>query len=134
MHRQQHLRYLASVITLLGTLTTAARSEARELTDALIKGYVGLAPFFSGSTCCPCAFAQTLASALGTATSQTISLNVPIASVAPAFSYRFNPDLSVFERSAGILGPMFAERALTIGKGKFNFNIGYAYVEFDDIN
>jgi hypothetical protein len=33
-----------------------------------------------------------------------------------------------------MLGPLFAERALTIGKGKFNFNIGYAYVEFDDIN
>jgi len=75
-----------------------------------------------------------LASALSTATSQAITQDVPVASVAPAFSYRYNPALGIFERSTGMLGPLFAERALTIGKGKFNFSIGYAWVGFDDIN
>jgi Putative MetA-pathway of phenol degradation len=130
----QRLRYIALAIMLSGTLSIAAQSEARDLTDALVKGYVGLAPAFSGGSFCPCAFAQSLASALSTATSQTITQDAPIASVAPAFSYRYNPTLSIFERSAGMLGPMFAERSLTIGKGKFNFEIGYAYVGFDDIN
>src|SRR5690349_13147401 len=125
---------LVLVISLFGVLGLTSRSEARQLNDALVKGYVGLAPFFSGGTFCPCAFAQSLSSALGTATSQTITQNVPVASVAPAFSYRYNPALSVFERSGNMLGPMFAERALTIGKGKLNFNIGYSHVEFDDIN
>src|SRR5712692_1794287 len=129
----QRLRYIALAIMLSGTLSIAARSEARDLTDALVKGYVGLAPAFSGGSFCPCVFAQSLASALSTTTSQTITQDAPIASVAPAFSYRYNPTLSIFERSAGMLGPMFAERSLTIGKGKFNFEIGYAYVGFDDI-
>ena len=133
--RRWKQRFGVVVITVLvGGFGGSTRSDARDLTDSLIKGYVGLAPFFAGSTFCPCAFAQSLASALGTATSQTISLNVPIASVAPAFTYRFNSSLNVFERSTGILGPMFAERALTIGKGNFNFALGYAYVGFDDIN
>jgi len=122
------------VISLLGVFGLSNRSEARQLNDVLVKGYVGLTPFFAGGTFCPCAFAQNLSSALSTATSQTITQNVPIASVAPAFSYRYNPALSVFERSTNILGPLFAERALTIGKGNLNFNIGYSYVEFDDIN
>jgi outer membrane putative beta-barrel porin/alpha-amylase len=134
MDKQPHLRHLMLVVLLWGTLITVARSEARELNDALVKGYVGLAPFFSGGTFCPCAFAQNLSNALSIATSQTITQNVPVASVAPAFSYRYNPALNVFERSTTMLGPMFAERALTIGKGNLNFNIGYSYVGFDDIN
>ena len=134
MNKQPPLRHLVSGVLLLAIMMIAARSEARELNDALVKGYVGLAPFFSGGTFCPCAFAQNLSNALGIATSQTITQNVPVASVAPAFSYRYNPALSIFERSTNMLGPMFAERALTIGKGNLNFNIGYAYVGFDDIN
>ncbi|MGE0824634.1 MAG: transporter [Candidatus Binatia bacterium] len=126
--------FITLPVILFGTLAVTTSSQARELTDALVKGYVGLAPFYSGGTFCPCAFAQSLSSALGSATSQTITQNVPVASVAPAFSYRYNPALSVFERSANILGPMFAERALTIGKGRLNFNMGYSHVEFDDIN
>jgi len=134
MNKQPPLRHLVSGVLLLAIMMIAARSEARELNDALVKGYVGLAPFFSGGTFCPCAFAQNLSNALGIATSQTITQNVPVASVALAFSYRYNPALSIFERSTNMLGPMFAERALTIGKGNLNFNIGYAYVGFDDIN
>lgn len=126
--------YLAVGVAVLGLLGTAARSEARQLNDALVKGYVGLAPFFAGGTFCPCAFAQNLSNALSTATSQTITQNVPVASVAPAFSYRYNPALSAFERSTNMLGPLFAERALTIGKGNLNVNLGYSHVEFDDIN
>lgn len=139
MCRWQRLRYTALAIMLSGALSIAERSEARNLTGALVKGYQQTAPFYLTGTLnnqpfCPCALAQSLASALSTATSQAITQDVPIASVAPAFSYHYNPTLSIFERSTGMLGPLFAERALTIGKGKFNFNIGYAYVGFDDIN
>jgi|GEM_PF-1027819 len=134
MSRQNSLRGMILIVTLCGILGIAVRSEARQLNDVVVKGYAGLAPFFSGGTFCPCAFAQNLSNALSIATSQTITQNVPVASVAPAFSYRYNPALSVFERSTNMLGPMFAERALTIGKGNLNFNIGYSYVGFDDIN
>lgn len=135
----QRLRYVALGIILLGTSSIATRSEARNLTDALVKGYVATAPFYltgslNNQPFCPCALAQNLASALSTATSQAITQDVPVASVAPAFSYHYNPTLSIFERSAGMFGPLFAERGLTLGKGKFNFNIGYAYVGFDHIN
>src|SRR5689334_9627332 len=103
MSRQNRLRGMMLVISLCGILGISVRSEARQLNDALVKGYVGLAPFFSGGTFCPCAFAQNLSNALSIATSQTITQNVPVASVAPAFSYRYNPALSVFERSTNML-------------------------------
>ena len=139
MMEWKYLRYVVLGITLLGTLSMGARSEARDLTDALVKGYVSTAPFYLTGTLnnqpfCPCALAQSLANALSTATSQAITQDVPIASVAPAFSYHYNPTLSIFERSAGMFGPLFAERGLTLGQGKFNFNVGYAYVGFDNIN
>jgi hypothetical protein len=130
---------MALAAMLLGALGIATRSEARSLTDALFRGYQLTAPFYlvgnlNNQPFCPCALAQSLAGALSTATSQAITQDVPIASVAPAFSYHYNPNVGIFERSTGMLGPLFAERALTIGRGKFNFNIGYAYVGFDDIN
>jgi len=123
-------------LALLGTVSIGTQSEARSLTSALVNGYVDLQKVYllSPSSFCPCVLAQNLASALSTATGQAINQDVPIASVAPAFSYHYNPSLSVFERSAGMFGPLFAERGLTLGKGKFNFNVGYAYVGFDDIN
>lgn len=123
-------------IVLLGTVSIGTPSEARSLTNALINGYGDLQKVYllNPPSFCPCALAQNLASSLSTATGQAINQDVPIASVAPAFSYHYNPTLSVFERSAGMFGPLFAERGLTLGKGKFNFNIGYAYVGFDDIN
>jgi hypothetical protein len=136
MGARRPLRYRALITIFIGALSIAARSEARDLTDALVNGYQRLAPDYlpSDPSFCPCALANALASALSTAKSVAVTQDVPIASVAPAFSYHYNPSLGVFERLAGPLGPMFAERALTIGEGKFNINIGYAYIGFDDIN
>src|SRR6266498_4135421 len=98
MRGRKRLRYMALAIMLLGALSIAARSEARNLTDALVKGYVSTSRSFllDPPSFCPCAFAQSLASALSTATSQAITQDVPIASVAPAFSYHYNPALGIF--------------------------------------
>ncbi len=58
----------------------------------------------------------------------------PLASSAGGFTYRFDPALGVFTRSADSFGPVYAERADTIGKGKFNFGINYSHFTFDHIN
>src|SRR5581483_1944035 len=71
---------------------------------------------------------------LSAAVANAVTQQSPLASVAPAFSYRYNPSLSVFERSTSVPGPLFSERALTIGKGQLNFGVGYSYVDMDDIN
>src|SRR5688500_9129563 len=57
----------------------------------------------------------------------------PIASSAGGFTYRFDPALGVFTRSADSFGPVYSERADTVGKGKFNLGINYSHFTFDHI-
>lgn len=58
----------------------------------------------------------------------------PLASSAGGFTYRFDPALGVFTRSADSFGPIYAERADTIGKGKFNIGLNYSHFTFDEID
>jgi hypothetical protein len=58
----------------------------------------------------------------------------PIASSAGGFTYTFDPALGVFVRSSDSFGPVYAERADTIGKGRFNMGLNYSHFTFDDIN
>ena len=78
--------------------------------------------------------AQAIAPAIAAAVAQSVTQQFPLASVAPAFTYRFNPTLSIYERSTGVPGPLFSERVLTLGKGQLNFGVGYSYVDFDTLN
>jgi hypothetical protein len=40
----------------------------------------------------------------------------------------------VFEPSTKIPGPLFSERAPTLGRGRFNLSVGYSYIGFDDFD
>ena len=129
-------------------LGTYSRSEARQLTTVLREGFELVPrnplaitslvfPFASQGESDIFAFSTAgaaLAPALSAAIANSVTQQSPLASVAPAFTYRYNPSLSVFERSTGVPGPLFSERALTIGRGQLNFGVGYSYVDIDDIN
>jgi hypothetical protein len=58
---------------------------------------------------------------------------VPLPSPASGFTYTFDSSLGVFQRSTQSFGPILAERAETIGKGKFTFGISYQYFSFDSL-
>lgn len=58
----------------------------------------------------------------------------PAISTVPGFTYRYNPQLSVFERSSASLGPVFVERPQTLGRGKFDLGVSYLFVDFDELN
>ncbi len=98
------------------SLGILSRSEARDLTDVLGRGY----PPILGGSSDPTASLEAVAPAFSEAVAQAVTQEVPLASVAPAFSYRYNPTLSIFERSSSVPGPLFSERALTLGKGQWN--------------
>ncbi|MGH7964935.1 MAG: hypothetical protein ACRERD_24500, partial [Candidatus Binatia bacterium] len=49
----------------------------------------------------------------------------PAISTAPGFTYRYNSQLQVFERSSASLGTVFIERPQTLGRGKFDFGLSY---------
>ena len=55
----------------------------------------------------------------------------PLGSSSGGFTYTFDPELGVFNRSTDSFGPIFAERALTAGKGKFSFGTNATHTTFD---
>jgi len=58
----------------------------------------------------------------------------PAISTAPGFTYRYNTQLQVFERSSNLLGPVFVERPETLGRGKIDFGFSYLYINFDELD
>lgn len=58
----------------------------------------------------------------------------PLASSAGGFTYTFDPSLGVFVRSSDSFGPIYAERADTIGRGRFNLGLNFSHYTFDEIN
>ncbi len=72
--------------------------------------------------------------ALGDAIADTAARNLPIVSSSAGFTYQYNPQLEIFERTSDTLGPLFLERPDTLGQGKFNFNVSYQYVELNELD
>jgi hypothetical protein len=58
----------------------------------------------------------------------------PLASSAGGFAYRYDPALNTFTRATESFGPIYTERADTIGKGKFNLGVNYSHFTFDRID
>ena len=62
---------------------------------------------------------------------QSISdISFPFPASQGGFTFEFDPILNEFVQSTGSLGPILADRAETIGKGKFNLGTSYTYVSY----
>lgn len=58
---------------------------------------------------------------------------LPLPSPASGFTYEFDPALGVFTRSGRSFGPILADRAETIGRGKLGLGFNFQYFSFDRI-
>lgn len=58
----------------------------------------------------------------------------PLSSSAGGFTWRFEPVTGTFNRASDSFGPIFAERALTIGRRKWNVGVNYQHVGFDQLD
>jgi hypothetical protein len=58
----------------------------------------------------------------------------PLGTSSGGFSYRFDEQLGIFERSSESFGSVFAERAETIGNGKWNFGLNVFAIHYDAID
>lgn len=56
----------------------------------------------------------------------------PVTSTNPGFTYSYNPQLGMFERTPQSLGPQFLERAATVGRGHFDVGLSYLYANLID--
>jgi len=59
---------------------------------------------------------------------------VPIPSSSGAFSYAWDTELDTFVRFEQSLGSIFAERAQTLGQGRFTIGFSYQHVSFDTLD
>jgi hypothetical protein len=60
--------------------------------------------------------------------------SLPLPSPASGFTYTFDPGLGIYTRSAQSYGPILAERAETIGKGKFYAGFSYQHFRFGTLD
>jgi hypothetical protein len=61
----------------------------------------------------------------------TLLATYPTGTSAGGFTYIFDPALGSLTRSSESFGPSFAERALTIGRGKVSVGFGYQHAAYD---
>lgn len=61
----------------------------------------------------------------------TLLSTSPVASPSGGFTYTFDPALGTFRRTSQSFGPTFAERAITIGKGRVSVGMGYQHATHD---
>ncbi|MEX2124052.1 MAG: transporter [Woeseia sp.] len=57
---------------------------------------------------------------------------IPFASSGAGFAFRYDEDLATFVQVAQSFGPIYAERADTIGKGRFNANLSFTGFKYDE--
>ena len=58
----------------------------------------------------------------------------PLASSAGGFTYTFDPALGTFTRTTESFGPVYTERAQTIGRGKWNLGFSYQQASYDQLD
>jgi hypothetical protein len=125
--------------SLLPATSAAQAFNLRDLLTEFLRGGITLAPP-TGE------FPSHAAHFIGAASPQFLALqqfsselarqlsSFPLASSAGGFTYRFDPALGIFTRTADSFGPIYAERAETIGKGRFNLGLNFRHFSFDRIN
>ena len=69
--------------------------------------------------------------ALADVIADTAARSIPVVSASAGFTYHFNKDLDIFERTSETLGPILLERPDTLGRSKFNVNVSFQFVRFD---
>ena len=59
---------------------------------------------------------------------------LPLPSPAAGFTYAFDPSTGTFRRTTRSFGPILAERAETIGRGRLSVGFNYQYFSFDSLD
>jgi hypothetical protein len=75
----------------------------------------------------------TLNQSLSTAIATQLA-SLPIISPSSGFTYKYDSEAGAFVRTTTSFGPVYAERAETIGRGKMSFGISYQRFRFSSID
>lgn len=75
----------------------------------------------------------TLNQTLGNAIATQLAI-LPIISPSSGFTYKYDSEAGAFVRSTTSFGPIYAERAETVGRGKISFGVSYQRFRFSTID
>jgi hypothetical protein len=76
---------------------------------------------------------ETLNQGVGTAIATQLAI-LPIVSPSSGFTFKYDSSAGVFVRSTTSFGPIYTERAETIGRGKFAFGTSYQRFRFSSLD
>jgi hypothetical protein len=128
-------RLVVAATLAAGLAPAPAWAQNAGLSGLLLRFFQGANPIQLVTTNHPAHFgAQPGAQSIMTAINRSIASQIatfPLGSSSGGFAYTFDSELGVFSRSTESFGPLFAERALTIGKGKLSFGGTYLHSNYD---
>lgn len=75
----------------------------------------------------------TLNQTLGSAIATQLAI-LPIISPSSGFTYKYDSSTGSFERTTSSFGPIYTERAETIGRGKFSMGVSYQRFRFQSLD
>ena len=82
-------------------------------------------------------FASSAQATLNTTLSTAIAtqlVSLPFVSPASGYTYRYDRATGAFVRTSSSFGPIYTERATTIGRGKFTFGVNYQAFNFSSLD
>ncbi len=124
---------IAIAVVLVGAIASAQEPVGCELDDLVIACEALGSPraqLLTGTTIAG-------SEATGEALSQAIALELataPFGSSSGGFTFTFESDTRAWRRTAGTFGPAFAERALTIGRGRFSAGFNFIHRSYDNFD
>jgi outer membrane putative beta-barrel porin/alpha-amylase len=65
---------------------------------------------------------------------RTVGTSFPVTGTSSAYVYRFDPGSDSFQRLNVPFGPVFSERAQTVGPQRLSLGVNYVLVQYDTIN
>lgn len=120
------------------SLTTASQGRGHKLADLIpgLYGGDGLTLATDPAASHAAHFTLESSSGINRLNEQIVSQIglFPFSASASGFAFAFDPSLGTFLRSSSeTLGPLFAERAPTLGRGKFNLHVSYTFFTYDSL-
>ncbi len=135
------LRVLASALVLVGAARPACAQSSEGLAGLLLRFFsptnpVVLAPNTQNPAQSHDAHFRSQDNAQATLRQLNAGIaaqlsTFPIGSSSGGFTYTFDESLGVYNRTTQSFGPVFAERPLTAGQGKFSFAVNYQHGTWD---
>jgi hypothetical protein len=127
---------VSTLLTVPTLIFVEQSSRAADLRDFISGLYGGDGILLANNTGHQAHFAQESGNALNQLNRQlgTGFGVIPFNSSAGNFAFRFDSDLGTFVNTTDTLGPIFAERAPTLGRGKWNISFYGTFFDYDHFN